>query len=203
MKGLKELIERIRKESDLNEDAIEQELNKILPETHVPKNVFNEKSTALKNAETQLTELNKQLEEVKKSAGASEDLKKQITDLQAQQAAAKTAYEKELTATKRGYAIDQALTSAKAKNIKAVKALLDDSKLTLGDDGTLIGIKEQLEAVQKDNAYLFDIETPPTNQPLKPSFGGGGGAGGGTGGDLLSRMESAAGIRATTQPAQK
>lgn len=203
MKGLKELIERIRKESDLNEDAIEQELNKILPETHVPKNVFNEKSTALKNAETQLTELNKQLEEVKKSAGASEDLKKQITDLQAQQAAAKTAYEKELTATKRGYAIDQALTSAKAKNIKAVKALLDDSKLTLGDDGTLIGIKEQLEAVQKDNAYLFDIETTPTNQTLKPSFGGGGGAGGGTGGDLLSRMESAAGIRATTQPAQK
>ena len=203
MKGLKELIERIRKESDLNEDAIEQELNKILPETHVPKNVFNEKSTALKNAETQLSELNKQLEEVKKSAGASDDLKKQITDLQAQQAAAKTAYEKELTATKRGYAIDQALTSAKAKNVKAVKALLDDSKLALGDDGNILGLKEQLEAVQKENAYLFDIETPPTNQNPKPSFGGGGGAGGSGAGDLLSRMESAAGVKPTAQPAQK
>ena len=193
MKGLKELIDRIRKESDLTEEAIESELNKILPETHVPKNVFNEKSTALKNAETQLAELNNQLEDVKKSAGASEELKRQIETLQAAQAEAKAQYEKELATTKRDYAIESALTAARAKNTKAARALFDDSKLTLGEDGSLSGFKEQLDDIRKENGYLFDIETP-TGQNRKPVFGGCGGSGGG-GGDLIARMEAAAGIR--------
>lgn len=193
MKGLKELIERIRKESDLTEAQVEDALNGILPESWSPRGKFNEEVTARKNAESQLAELNKQLEEVKKSAGASEELKKQIETLQAAQGEAKAQYEKELAATKRDYAIDSALTAAKAKNTKAARALLDDSKLTLGEDGSLSGLKEQLESIQKENGYLFDIE-PSTGQNQKPVFGGGDGSGGG-GGDLIARMEAAAGIR--------
>lgn len=193
MKGLKELIERIRKESDLTEAQVEDALNAILPESWSPRSKFNEEVTARKNAESQLAELNRQLEEVKKSAGASEELKKQIETLQTAQAEAKKQYEKELATTKRDYAIEQALTGARAKNTKAVRALLDDSKLTLGEDGSLSGLKEQLDAIQKDNGYLFDIETP-NGQNTKPAFGGGGGSGG-DGGGMLARMEAAAGIR--------
>jgi DNA repair exonuclease SbcCD ATPase subunit len=195
MKGFKELIDRIRKEPELDEAAIEQELNKILPESWVPKTTFNEKSTAAKNAETQLAELNKQLEEVKKSAGASEELKRQIADLQAAQEAAKAEYQKELTTTRRNYAIEQALTGAKAKNTRAVRALLDEGKLVIGEDGTIAGLKEQLEAIQKDNGYLFETTEPAGGG--KPSFGGSGTPPDTSGAGLLARMEAAAGIRPT------
>ncbi len=60
------------------------------------------------------------------------------------------------------HALESALAGAKAKNPTAVRALLKVTDLKLGEDGTIIGLKEQLEKVQKENDYLFDTgEKPP------------------------------------------
>src|SRR5699024_12596363 len=56
---------------------------------------------------------------------------------------------------KKDYEIAAALSKAGAKNDKAVKALLDTEKVNFDDDGKLIGLSEQLEAVKKDNDFLF------------------------------------------------
>lgn len=57
------------------------------------------------------------------------------------------------------HALDGALAQAKAKNAKAVKALLDPNGLKLNEtDGTLVGLAEQLEKVKSENDYLFDSE---------------------------------------------
>lgn len=52
-------------------------------------------------------------------------------------------------------AVNTALAAVGAKNTKAVKALLDMTKVKLGEDGELNGLDEQLELVQKTDSYLF------------------------------------------------
>ena len=65
------------------------------------------------------------------------------------------AHQAELAQLKLDHAIDAALAAAGAKNAKAVKALLDVSKVKLGEDGKLTGWEEQIKAVQKSDSYLF------------------------------------------------
>lgn len=50
--------------------------------------------------------------------------------------------------------IDFALMGAKAKNVKAVRALLDHEKITL-DGENLIGLSDQLTKITQENPYLF------------------------------------------------
>lgn len=49
-----------------------------------------------------------------------------------------------------------ALTNAKVKNLKAVKALLNQENIKLKDDGTLDGVDAQIEGLKKSDAYLFE-----------------------------------------------
>ena len=56
-------------------------------------------------------------------------------------------------------ALGDALKEAKAKNVKAVRALLNEADLKLTDEG-LIGLKEQLEKVKPENDYLFESDVP-------------------------------------------
>jgi len=52
------------------------------------------------------------------------------------------------------FAIEKALAAAKAKNPKAVKALLDMEKVKL-DGEQLLGLDDQLKAIQQSDPYLF------------------------------------------------
>ncbi len=175
MKGLKELIERIRKETDLTEDQVREELNKILPETWVPKAKFNEALENEKLAKNQLTATKDQLEELKKSATLTEEQKNQLTTLEAQLNEQKEAHEAEVRKLRLTHEIEKALGQAKAKNITATRALLDEKKIVLGDDGKLAGLREQLEEIQKSNEFLFEVEEQ--QAPAKPTFGGQKGSG--------------------------
>jgi DNA repair exonuclease SbcCD ATPase subunit len=69
--------------------------------------------------------------------------------------------EAQIQALKFDHALDQALAGAKAKNSKAVKALLSMEGLKLNDaDGSIVGLKEQLEKIQSENDYLFESDQP-------------------------------------------
>lgn len=67
------------------------------------------------------------------------------------------------------HALDGALSGAKAKNAKAVKALLDMEGLKF-NNGEIVGLKDQLDKLKTDNEYLFESDTPnPTI--IKPTPG--------------------------------
>jgi len=55
--------------------------------------------------------------------------------------------------------LNSVLSEAKAKNLKAVRALLDIEKLK-GSQNINDDIKTQLETIRKDNEYLFENATP-------------------------------------------
>ena len=113
----------------------------------------------------QIYDRDKQLETLKNSTGDVEGMKQEIAKLQADNKAKDDAHAAEIKQLKIDAAIDSALTGAKAKNNTAVKALLKDlDKAELAEDGTIKGLAEQIEALQKSDAYLFDTTTKKQTQ---------------------------------------
>jgi hypothetical protein len=124
---------------------------------------------------TKANETIKSLQEtVKKFDGVDvEQLKKDLAD-------AETKYTAELSATKLNYALEARLAKEGAVNSKAVKALLDKSKISLDGDN-LIGIDEQLKVLKEKEKWAFTQPTPdvpgvggnppptPQNKPPLPS----------------------------------
>lgn len=116
--------------------------------------------TEVDGLKTQVGDRDKQLETLKASAGDNADLKKQIEDLQTENATAKANHESELNQLKIDFAVEKALTGAKAKNIKAVKALLELNDAKLDKDGNVKGLAEQIEKLTSgdDTKFLFEVQ---------------------------------------------
>lgn len=91
---------------------------------------------------------------------------------------AKADADKQISQMKFDYALSAALTGAKAKNAKAVKALLDMDGLKFNDnDGKIVGLDEQLAQIKTDNDYLFESDEP-APEFVKGTNGGSGSVGG-------------------------
>lgn len=116
--------------------------------------------TEVDGLKTQVGDRDKQLETLKASAGDNADLKKQIEDLQTENATAKANHESEMNQLKIDFAVEKALTGAKAKNIKAVKALLELDDAKLDKDGNVKGLAEQIEKLTSgdDTKFLFEAQ---------------------------------------------
>ncbi|HOJ01300.1 MAG TPA: phage scaffolding protein [Anaerolineaceae bacterium] len=112
----------------------------------------------LDGAKKQLEEANKTIESFK--AMKPEELQKAADDWKAKAEVAKAEADKTIAGLKFDHALDGALTTAKAKNAKAVKALLKTDDLKLADDGSIVGLNEQLEKIKSENDYLFESDTP-------------------------------------------
>lgn len=71
---------------------------------------------------------------------------------------------RQLEAQRFDFALEKALSGSGARSAKAVRGLLDPSKLTLADDGELIGLDKQLKALKEDEntAFLFAEEAKPS-----------------------------------------
>jgi hypothetical protein len=153
MDWLKELL----KKAGIPEDKLEgtiADISKELPKHFIPKDKYNEAAEAKKKLEADIQERDKQLEQLKNVAGNSEELKAQIEQLQAENQKAAEEWQAKMAQMQLDFAIEKALASAKAKNAKAVKALLDMEKVKL-DGEQLLGLDDQLKAIKESDPYLF------------------------------------------------
>lgn len=124
-----------------------------------PKEKFNEKNDEVKELKKQLKDRDEQLEGLKTKAAGHDNLIKEIDDLKKLNDDTKKDYEAKLTQQRKESKLELALKDAKAKNPKAVKALLDNDAIKLDGD-KLLGLEEQLKALQESDAYLFDDGKP-------------------------------------------
>lgn len=107
----------------------------------------------------QITEANSAIEGFKKLD--PEALQKAADDWKAKAEAAQAEAAKQVAALKFDHALNGALVGAKAKNAKAVQALLDLNNLKLNEtDGSIIGLEDQLKKIKSENDYLFDSDQP-------------------------------------------
>lgn len=125
--------------------------------------------TEVSGLKTQVADRDKQLETLKASAGDNETLTKQIADLQAENTKVKETHESEMNQLKVDFAVEKALTGAKAKNIKAVKALLDLTDAKLDKEGNVKGLQEQIDKLTAadDTKFLFDATQQTQRQTFK------------------------------------
>lgn len=65
-----------------------------------------------------------------------------------------------IKALKIEYAAHEKLRNANALDVALVYGLLDTSKITLKEDGTLDGIDDQINTLAKDKAFLFGTDVP-------------------------------------------
>ena len=153
MDWLKELLKKAGIEEG-KLDGIIADINKELPKHFIPKDKYNEAAEAKKKLEKDIQDRDKQLDDLKKAAGSNEDLKQQIEKLQDENKKADEAWQAKFAQMQLDFALERALTAAKAKNAKAVKALLDMEKVKL-DGEQLLGLDDQLKAIKESDPYLF------------------------------------------------
>ena len=125
--------------------------------------------TEVSGLKTQVSDRDKQLETLKTTAGDNEALKNQIANLQAENTKAKEMHDSEMNQLKIEFAVEKALTGANAKNIKAVKALLDLTDAKLDKEGNVKGLQEQIDKLVADEGtkFLFDVKDTQQQQQFK------------------------------------
>lgn len=142
----------------------EEQAGKVLEgyKGYVPKTRFDEVNEAKKAAEDTVKERDKQLEDLKKASGDSEALKAQIAQLQADNKAAADKYAADLKAVQINNAVEKELTAAGAKNLKAVKALLEGLDKAELDGENVKGLADQIKKLKagEDTKFLFNEAAP-------------------------------------------
>lgn len=135
----------------------------------VPKSRLDAKIGELNTATQTITTLNasiKTLEaQVKDDDKAKETIQSLQTDLDN--------YKKALKDSQIDSALQLCAVENKAHDAKDLKGFLDMSKISIGENGEVIGIKEQVENLKKEKAYLFEAcEPEPQQQGGKNPFNG-------------------------------
>lgn len=151
----------MKKEDLIAMGLTEEQAKKVMDSidgNFVTKARFNEVNEENKTLKKSVSDRDKQLEDLKKSSGDNAALQQQISDLQKANADQQKAHETELNQLKLDNAVEVALSGAKAKSSKAVKAMLDMAKVKLGEDGKLSGFDEQIEALKKSDGWMFDAD---------------------------------------------
>jgi hypothetical protein len=135
----------------------------------VPKSRFDEVNEARKHAEDSVKERDKQIEGLKSSAGDAEKLKQQIDELQQANKEKDSNHALEIKKLKIDNAVDSALNAAKAKNLKAVRALLDLDKAELDENGNVKGLAEQIKKLSEadDSKFMFESSGKPKMKGAK------------------------------------
>ena len=143
--------------------------------------------TDLNTAKQQVSDLQSQLDtangkitELESKVGDTANLSEQITQLKADKSNLENELNTKVSEIKKTYAIENGVRDAKARNVKAVIAQLDMSKITYEND-ELGGLTEQLEALKtgEDTSFLFGenrqppagthVHTPPTGGATPPT----------------------------------
>jgi hypothetical protein len=123
----------------------------------VPKRRLDEVIAERNRYKEMVEERDSQLADLKTWAKDNEVLKAQIAELQAKNKQVTEDYEKQLKDQRFAFAIERAVAKADARNVKAVVALLDKTKISL-DGENLLGFDEQVAALKESDPYLFGVE---------------------------------------------
>lgn len=124
-------------------------------------------SEQIEEYKKQIDDRDKQLKDLGEKAKGNEELTNTINELKQQNETTKTEYEQKLQKQQFDHTLENALSAAKVKNPKAVKALLDTENIKLDGD-KLLGLDDQLKNVKESDPYLFEEDKNVGDPP--PSF---------------------------------
>lgn len=133
-------------------DNKEIKLANLASGQYVDKEKFDRAETQANDLQAQLKQRDTDIEELKKVD--AKGLQAKIAELQTQYDTDTKGLTEKLQTQTLNSKIDIALLGAKAKNTKAVRALLDAESIKL-DGENVLGLTDQLTKIQAENPFLF------------------------------------------------
>ena len=176
MAKLKEIIgeELFNKLSDEKKKEYEnQDLRDVSEGKFVSKERFDQVNQQAKDYKKQVSERDTQITNLKEEFKDAKGLKEKVEQLEADNKKQKEDYEAQIKNINFNTALKSALATYKCKDTDYLMSKINKDLIKLNDDGSIIGLKEQVEPFKKDHEYLFEVEPKGTG-----SFFTGGGEGG-------------------------
>lgn len=127
----------------------------------VPMTRFNEVNEQKNTYKKQTDDLTSQVAQLGQFKGTADELQKKLQEVQTSYEAKLVEQEKTFNQKRLNNELDTVITLNKGRNSKAIKALFNMEAIKLDGDN-VVGVSDQLEAIKKDNPYLFDLEQQPT-----------------------------------------
>lgn len=143
---------------------------------YVEKSELDTANKTIKQYKKDIAKRDTDLTDLQDKAKGNEDLTAEIERLKEENKNTTKDYEAKLEKLNFDTKLDKALSGAKAKNPKTVKALLNIENLKL-DGEDIIGLKEQLEGLKESDGYLFNEDGNQDNTGGNPNLGGTGSIG--------------------------
>ncbi|MBH8121150.1 phage scaffolding protein, partial [Clostridioides difficile] len=171
MEWLRKILEGIKiEENKFDIEEILKSVNTEFPKHAVPKETFNKVNEQLKEADKTIKSFNSKM--------TQEDVEKLKTEHQTEikkiEENHKLEVEKiqnESLKTRKLSAVEKALLTNKAKHTDLLTNKFDLEKITIGEDGKIVGIEEQLKELQESYKDLFESNaTETTKQTNAQSF---------------------------------
>ena len=122
----------------------------------IPKTKFDEVNNEKNEYKAQVEELNEALGELKGKAKDGEEVEARIQELEEMI----ENKEKEITNIRKTNAIKFEVLKANPNDVADILPHLKDDTITIAEDGTITGLKEQLESLKENKPYLFKQVEP-------------------------------------------
>lgn len=146
---------------------------------YVHKTKFEQVNDQAKEYKKQVGERDTQITKLKEEFKDTEGLKEKVEKLESDNKTQKEGYEKQLSDIAFNNALEKGLSNFNVKDKTLIMALLNKQNLKVDGDN-IIGLKEQLEPLQKSHEYLFEKTPNGTGsfntggkggeEPTKPNF---------------------------------
>jgi len=156
--GYNAFVESLNKYNNENKDR-QIKLANLADGGYVDKSKHTSLEAEATGYKTQLEKANSDLKALKAANSGNTELAQQIAELQKANKEAAEKFAAELKAAKEAHLLETSLMAENPKNLKALHALIDTSKLKYGDD-KVEGLAEQLAALKASDAYLFGEAVP-------------------------------------------
>ncbi|WP_288700478.1 phage scaffolding protein [uncultured Secundilactobacillus sp.] len=153
------------KSLELTDEQIEAVMSENGKEVKATKDEQKTLTAQIDDLNQQLKDRDADIEDLKKQAGDNSDLAQKYSDLQSKYKDDSKAWQAQNDQIKLDNALDNALVANNVRNAKTLRPLLDMDVIKLTDNGELVGLNEQLEAIKNDNGYLFDEGTKTDYSP--------------------------------------
>ena len=132
-----------------------KELTSKAVSNYISKEDYNVLKGQVEVYENNTKELNKTVKALQKDVDANEALKLKLEDLQNNLASK----DREIEKVKFDYKLEAKMKEVGAKNIRAIKALINMEDVKLSENGELEGFDTQIEALKESDSYLFEDVT--------------------------------------------
>ena len=148
----------------LNAEQVKAVMAQAGKETNALRDDYDRKLASLNDQvdgyKSQISDRDKQIKTLGSQAKDNEELKAKVAEFEKANKEKDKEWSSKLASQRKEFAISTALSKAGALENKAVLPFIDTNKVSLDENGNLIGFQEQVDAAKQDYGFLFKQDKP-------------------------------------------